>query len=62
MVIIWRIWADISHMGGMWVLFGFLLPILDKYGSSMGGTMSPHPYGTEVGLMWARVIKIPMVR
>ena len=26
-VISWRIWADTSHMGGMWVLHGFLLPI-----------------------------------
>ena len=35
-VITWRMWANISHMGSMWELDGVLLPIWEEYGSSMG--------------------------
>jgi len=54
-VLTWRMWANISHMGGMWVLDGFLLPMWDEYGSNVGGSIRKRPYGMNMGPMWAEV-------
>ena len=48
-VMTWRMWANISHVGGMWVLDGLLLPIWEEYGSAVGGSIRTRPYLTHMG-------------
>jgi len=50
--------ANISHVGGMWVLDGFLLPIWEEYGSAVGGSIRTHPYGTQMGKIWVNIFGI----
>ena len=60
-VMTWRIWADISHVGGMWVLDGLLLPIWEEYWFIVCGNIRTHPYGTQVGqLLWAKIYGIKL--
>ena len=53
-----RMWANISHVGGMWVLDGFLLPIWEEYGSAVGGSIRTSPYGTQMGQILANIFGI----
>ena len=57
-VMTWRMWANISHVGGMWVLDGFLLPMWEEYGSAVGGSIRTSPYGTHMGQIWANIFGI----
>ena len=57
-VMTWRMWANISHVGGMWVLDGFLLLIWEEYGSAVGGSIRTRPYGTQMGQIWANIFGI----
>ena len=57
-VMTWRMWANISHVGGIWVLDGFLLPIWEEYGSAVGGSIRTRPYGTQMSQIWANIFGI----
>ena len=57
-VMTWRMWANISHVGGMWVLDGFLLLIWEEYGSAVGGSIRTSPFGTQMGQIWANIFGI----
>ena len=54
-VMTWRMWANISHVGGMWVLDGLLFPIWEEYGSTVGGSIRTRPYGTHMGQISAYI-------
>ena len=58
-VMTWRMWANISHVGGMWVLDGFLLPIMGGVCFHCGRKYTNAPiYETHLGQIWAEIFGI----